>query len=273
MSLTPSKSITSLRYFAQYLLSSMEELTVSSADCPHFRAQASCDDPVKSSQGSPPPSWFTAGEPGNLHQQGNKDEEQKRRGRFCPLVKTVWTLWKYWFCKSKVAKHQQSLQKERYSLPKLQMPLCTIMKVKGVLKDKLTANCVVNTWIETLLKGVYTTRLTLLMDSILKYWARGIEPLLLVWGNESTTPRQARLMGKHVNEGCFSYLGPQARGLIQETASLRSAIHPSTNLREGTTLPRAWDEVLAQRGMTNARSSQGLQAEQEANLNSTNFWP
>lgn len=111
------------------------------------------------------------------------------------------------------------------------------------------------------------------MGSILKYWARGNEPLLLVWGNESTTPRQARLMGKHVNEGCFSYLGPQARGLIQETASLRSVIHPSTNLREGTTLPRAWDEVLAQRGMTNTRSSQGLQAEQGANLNSTNFWP
>lgn len=116
-------------------------------------------------------------------------------------------------------------------------------------------------------------RLTLLIGSILKYWARVIEPLALIWGNESTTPRQARVMGKHVNEGCFSYLDPQARGLIQETASLRLVIHPSKNLREGTTLPWVWDEVLAQRGMTNTRSSQGLQAKQGANLNSTNMQP
>lgn len=77
---TPSKSITPVRYFAQYLPPSMVELTVSTADCPHFRAQASCDDPVNSSLGTPPPSWFTAEGPGSLHQQGHKDELAKEEG-------------------------------------------------------------------------------------------------------------------------------------------------------------------------------------------------
>ena len=36
---------------------------------------------------------------------------------------------------------------------------------------------------------------------------------------------------------------------------------------------RVWEERLAQRGMTNARSSRSLQAEQVVNLNATNVWP
>ena len=142
----------------------------------------------------------------------------------------------------------------------LQMPSDTIIEVKDILKDQFTAN-VFNTWTETPLKGIYAARFTPLIGSILKYWPRMIELLFLIWGNGGATPRHARLMGKHVNEGCFSYLDPQARGLIQEAASLRLVNHPSMNLRGSTTLPWVWDEVLAQGGMTNSRSSQGLQAE------------
>jgi hypothetical protein len=126
---------------------------------------------------------------------------------------------------------------------------------------------------EMLFKGVCGARLTPPMPSILKYWAKEIEPLPFIWGNEGTTPRQARLMRKHVNEGCISYFASRARRLIQEDASLRLVIHPDTNLRGGTTLPWVWNEVLAQRGMTNTRSSQGSQAEQVVNLHPTNVWP
>lgn len=64
------------------------------------------------------------------------------------------------------------------------------------------------------------------------------EPLLLIGGNESTTPRQARWMEKHENEEHFSYFAPGSKGLIQEGASLRLITHPNTNLRGGTTLPQ-----------------------------------
>lgn len=245
----------------------MDDLTVSNADHPHSRAQASCDDPVSGSLGHSPPSWFTAGEPGQLYQRDNS-----RRGGACFLLH--WSQIEPYTIIVLVSPKRPNISHHYrkqciHSPTKLQMPSCTIMKVKDVLKDQFTANCISNAWRETLLKGVYPTRLTLLIGSIWKYWARVIEPLLLIWGNESTTPKQARLMGKHVSEGCFSCLDPQARGLIQGTASLRSVIHPSLNLREGTTLPWVGDEVLAQRSMTNTRSSQGLPAKQGANLDST----
>ena len=84
------------------------------------------------------------------------------------------------------------------------------------------------------------------MSFIFKYWTRGTDPLLLIGGNESTTPRQARLMGKHVNEEHFSYFAPPSKGLIEEGASLRLITHPNMNLRGAPPSHRVWEERLAQ---------------------------
>lgn len=58
MFLTASKSITSLKYFAQCLLPSMDELIVPNTGHPHSRAQPAMTTRSTTLGLSPPPSWF-----------------------------------------------------------------------------------------------------------------------------------------------------------------------------------------------------------------------
>lgn len=112
-----------------------------------------------------------------------------------------------------------------------------IMKMKGVLKDGCTVNYTFNTTCTGILfksLNAWGVSPQCLLFFILR---RGTYPLLLIWGNESTTPRPARLMEKHVNEGHFSYFAPRSKGLIQEGASLRLNSSKHEHQR-GTTLPQ-----------------------------------
>lgn len=59
---------------------------MSNTDHPHSRAQASCDGPINSLLGNPPPSCFTAGESGSLYQQDNKGELAKEEGQVLSLT-------------------------------------------------------------------------------------------------------------------------------------------------------------------------------------------
>lgn len=203
-------------------------------------------------------------------------------GQFFSSLTLDGTIGDCYFCRSKVVKHQQfyMVQPNTWNnappvqQSKSQTPSCTmIIKMKDVLKKKkisvlLIIHETLPVW-KCSFKSFYAWGLPP-VPSIFKYWTRMTDPLFCIWGNESTTPRQVRLMEKHVNEGHFSYFAPPSKGLIQEGASLRLITHPNTNLRGGTTLPWGMGGGSAQRDMTNVRSSRGPQAEQVMNLNLTN---